>query len=147
MSEELLFSSGSEGFQRDLFIGVGTFAIKAVCPDEKELKELFGENAEAIEYVKKTDDGRAAASPVLILELLNSPKQTEKPVYVREYLYIKDMGMTNRDKDKIQVINEYGDTAWVTKEEFTANTPPSYQPEFIMPYRPAFVGEEGHFIL
>ena len=46
--------------------------------------------------------------------------------------------MRNKDKAKVQVINKYGQTAWITNEEFDAKEAPSTS--FAMPYRAALSG-------
>ena len=51
----------------------------------------------------------------------------------------------NRDKSKVQVIDKYGRTAWVTKEQATAHEVPMYKngpANLDRDYRPAYVGEE-----
>ena len=137
------FSSGSKTSENSfIHIGVGSFTIASVCPSEEELKELYGSNAKAIQYSKVDEtDGKNSATAHIILNLLDDVGN-ENPVYKRATFYIKEIGFANKDKTKLQVINKYGDTMWVTKEEFQANVPAHYNPNFIMPYRPAFIGEE-----
>ena len=53
--------------------------------------------------------------------------------------------MMNRDKTKVQVINAYGDTGWLTAEQWKAKELPEYMVKngyLTEGMRPAYVGEE-----
>ena len=46
------------------------------------------------------------------------------------------------DKSKIKVIDDYGETTWVTKEQFQNKENPGTNKRLVMPYRPCHIGEE-----
>lgn len=60
-------------------------------------------------------------------------------------MFIRKQFRFNRDKSKVQVIDKYGRTAWVTSEELKTHQIPMYSngpANLDKDYRPAYVGEE-----
>lgn len=137
------FAKGTETteFKNEIKVGVIPYILKAVCPDLHELKAIYGENVKEINYITKP--GEKQVSVVFIFEEYDP--NTNKPTgnLIRHYHFLKYEAATNKDLTKVEVINQYGDSAWVTNEEFDQKLPPSYNKDFILPYKKCIRGESG----
>lgn len=133
------FSKGreSKAFESQLKIGVMPFMLEKVCPNHEEIKALYGEEAKAPEYKKKPE----AATLLFIFREFDPDTNQPMDNLIRHYHYIEANPNKNKDGDKVEVINKYGESAWVTVDEFKAKQPPAYNKDYILPYRAAFKGE------
>ena len=149
----MAFSKGAEskdGNSVKRYIGVAPVFVLAVNPGKTELEKLYNTQLEnepvylsevevgedkhkvpnvRIDFIVKTD-----------AEKCNGVEFTTKISFFirKEYRY-------NKDHTKVQVIDKYGRTAWVTIEQAKAHEIPVYKngPANIdKDYRPAFYGEE-----
>lgn len=149
----MAFSKGnvsSEGNSVKRYVGVGSVFVLAVNPNKTVLEKLYNTQLEndpeylgevevgedkhkvqnvRIDFIVKTDAEKCGG-----IEFI-----TKVAFFLRkEYRY-------NRDKTKVQVIDKYGRTAWVTIEQAKAHEIPVYKngPANIdKGYRPAYHGEE-----
>lgn len=130
-----------------LYKGVAAFNIVAVNPTKKELEELQGRSIEnEPEYKGKTDDGVDTMRVVFYAKTnpeakVNNGIELLLPI---SFMLTKStrVGQTS---GKIQVIDKYGRTAWVTKDELNSKTIPQYAngPANIdKNYRAIYQGEE-----
>ena len=129
------------------YTGVGSIFVVGVNPSKSELEKLYdreldkdpeyitekdGVISARIEFIIKTDSTAKCNNGIELI--------TKLPVFIsKEYRF-------NKDKTKVQVIDKYGRTAWVTKEQAKNHEIPVYgngKPANIdKDYRPAYVGEE-----
>lgn len=148
----MAFATGTEskeGGNFDLYTGVAPFLLLNVNPTLEELQKLYPnrtfDSPPTYEYNKEGE-----AKGVFITFYMKSNKDhreaNEIETIIRASYLIKEEPFMNRDKTKLQIINNYGDTGWVTKEEWANKTLPEYlvKQNFITTgMRPAFVGEES----
>ena len=129
------------------FTGVGSVFVVGVNPNKSELEKLYERELDKDpEYITE-QDGVVSARIEFIIKTDSAAKcnngielTTKLPVFIsKEYRF-------NKDKTKVQVIDKYGRTAWVTKEQAKNHEIPVYgngKPANIdKDYRPAYVGEE-----
>lgn len=143
----------SEGGSIKRYIGVASVSVLAVNPLKEELEKLYNRTLEnAPEYVGEVEingtkvpqvrlDFIVKADPEKYLDANNQPLDFVS----RVSLFIRKAYRYNRDNTKVQVIDKYGRTAWVTIEQAKAHEVPVYSngPANIdKDYRPAYIGEE-----
>lgn len=143
----------SEGSSIKRYIGVASVAVLAINPLKEELEKLYNRTLEnAPEYLGETEingtkvpqvriDFIVKADPEKYLDANNQPLDFVS----RVSLFIRKAYRYNKDNTKVQVIDKYGRTAWVTIEQAKAHEVPVYSngPANIdKDYRPAYVGEE-----
>lgn len=129
------------------YTGVGSIFVVGVNPSKSELEKLYDRELDKDpEYITEKD-GVISARIDFIIKTDSAAKcnngielTTKLPVFIsKEYRF-------NKDKTKVQVIDKYGRTAWVTKEQAKNHEIPVYgngKPANIdKDYRPAYVGEE-----
>ena len=129
------------------YTGVGSIFVVGVNPSKSELEKLYDRELDKDpEYITEKD-GVVSARIEFIIKTDSAAKcnngielTTKLPVFIsKEYRF-------NKDKTKVQVIDKYGRTAWVTKEQAKNHEIPVYgngKPANIdKDYRPAYVGEE-----
>ena len=143
----------SEGGSIKRYIGVASVSVLAINPLKEELEKLYNRTLEnAPEYIGEAEindtkvpqvrlDFIVKADPEKYLDANNQPLDFVS----RVSLFIRKAYRYNKDNTKVQVIDKYGRTAWVTIEQAKAHEVPVYNngPANIdKDYRPAYVGEE-----
>lgn len=150
------FASGqvsTEGAEIKRYIGVASVFVLAVNPTKAELEKLYGRDIEnAPEYVGETEVNGSKVPQVRLDFIVKADpdkyKDGEgKPLNLvsRVSLFIRKEYRYNKDQTKVQVIDKYGNTAWVSVEDAKNHVIPVYSngPANIdKGYRPAYVGEE-----
>lgn len=149
----MAFAAGkvsTEGNEVKRYTGVAPVSILAVNPDKAELEKLYNTQLENDpEYLGEIEVGedKHKVQNIRIDFIIKTDAEkcggiefTTKVAFFlrREYRY-------NRDQTKVQVIDKYGRTAWVTVEQAKAHEIPVYKngPANIdNGYRPAYHGEE-----
>lgn len=149
----MAFATGresTEGSGVKLYTGVGSVFVLGVNPTKAELEKLYGRTLDnAPEYLGEAEvgeDKHKVANVRLDFIVKTDPAKnngiemvTKIPIFVRkEHKY-------NKDKTKVQVIDKYGRTAWVTLEQEKTKEIPMYKngpANLDKDYRPAYVGEE-----
>lgn len=147
----MAFSTGkesTEGGAIKRYIGVAPVTIEAVNPSKEELEKIYNTSLEkAPEYIgtqniegKDVPYARIDFVVKTVADKCNGIDMTTKVSYFvrKEYRY-------NKDHTKVQVIDKYGRTAWVTKEQATNHEIPQYAngpANLDSDYRPCFNGEE-----
>ena len=149
----MAFAKGSESTEGNvikIYTGVAPVFVLAVNPNKEQLEKLYNTQLEnAPEYVGEVEVGEDKHKvPNVRLDFVVKTDAekcggieftTKVPFFIRkEYGY-------NRDQTKVQVIDKYGRTAWVTVEQAKNHEIPVYKngPANIdKDYRPAYVGEE-----
>lgn len=139
----------TEGADFKRYIGVAPCFIQGVNPDKLTLEKVYErELEEEPNYVGEVDiDGEKIKNVRLTFLAKPDPEMTEfdiAPISVS--MFVQNRYRYNRDKTKVQVIDKYGRTAWVTIEQAKNHEIPIYSngsPANIdKDYRPAYVGEE-----
>ena len=143
----------SEGGSIKRYIGVASVSVLALNPLKEELEKLYNRTLEnAPEYLGEAEvsgtkvpqirlDFIVKADPEKYLDANNQPLDFVSKVS----LFIRRAYRYNKDNTKVQVIDKYGRTAWVTVEQAKAHEVPVYSngPANIdKDYRPAYYGEE-----
>lgn len=150
---------GSGDFKR--FIGVGSFRVMGVNPTKEEMEKFFGrEIGKEPEYLKDKVDERDNNKPYKQLrvtfllqadlkyedgKVIESNKALKEPLKTSVSFFIDSRYLFNSDKTKVQVIDKYGRTAWVTIEQAKNHQIPVYKngpAKLDADYRPAYRGED-----
>lgn len=152
-------STGATGFKK--YVGVGSFRVMGVNPTKEELEKFYGrEVSNAPEYLKDkqdVNDGNKPYKQLRVTFMLQADLKYEDGKPIKENAVLKEPLKTtvsffidsryfyNRDKTKVQVIDKYGRTAWVTIEQCKNHQIPVYAngpAKLDADYKPAFHGEE-----
>lgn len=141
-------SSDSTGFSR--YVGVAPVTIVGINPSIVELSEIYNsEMSKAPEYkgqfTAKGPDGKDKLIDYInIVFYVKTIKDISKVEIINSIRFmIANEYRYNKDFTKIKVINKYGETTWLTKEDFKNKTVPQSQ-SFFSPdgMRAAYRGEE-----
>ena len=149
-------STGAGEFKQ--YIGVGSFKVVGVNPTKDELSAFFGRDmANEPQYLTdKTDDEGKAYKQLRVSFMIQAdplyedgkPNKTNaalaEPFKTTINFFIDSRYFYNRDKSKVQVIDKYGRTAWVTIEQCKNKQIPVYSngpARLDKDYRPAYRGE------
>ena len=143
----MAFSTGkatSEGGEIKRYVGVAPVKVLAVNPDKATLEKLYNTTLEsAPEYLSVQSDVQTARIDLIVktdADKAEGIDLTTKVVY-----FIRNEYRFNKDKTKVQVIDKYGRTAWVTKAQLDTHEIPMYTngpANLDKDYRPCYVGEE-----
>lgn len=134
------------------YIGIAPCFIKGVNPTKKEFEAIYDTTLEEepiyVTEAEYQDGDKKAKCPNLRISFLALPDPNKigeeiKPISVS--IFLQKRYRYNRDKTKVQVIDKYGRTAWVTLEQGKNHEIPMYSngpANLDKDYRPAYVGEE-----
>lgn len=153
----MAFSKGQKsaeegGMALKRYIGVASVSILGVNPNKEKLGEFYSTTIDnepnylgeldvngkkvktaRLDFIIKVAEGKyknAAGEPI---DLVN-----------RVSFFVRNQYRFNKDETKIQVIDKYGRTAWVTIDEAKNHIVPTYAngpARLDKDYRPAYVGE------
>ena len=143
----------SEGGSIKRYIGVASVSVLGVNPLKEELEKMYGRTLEsAPEYLGEVEMGDTKVPQVRLDFIVKTDPEkyldgNNQPLnFVSKVsLFIRKAYRYNRDNTKVQVIDKYGRTAWVTIEQAKAHEVPVYAngPANIdKGYKPAYYGEE-----
>lgn len=106
-------STESQDFKR--YIGVGSSFVIAVNPTKKELENIYDrEMANEPEYVVDTDNGKEARLTFIVK---TDPKTCNGIEIINRVMFtLRNTPAYNRDQTRVQVIDQYGNTAWADVE-------------------------------
>ena len=157
-------STGGGEFKR--FIGVGSFKVLGVNPTKEELSKFFGRDVQNDpQYLTdKTDDEGKAYKSLRVSFMIEADSKFEdgkenktnaalaEPYKTTINFFLENRYVYNKDKTKVQVMDKYARTAWVTVEQCKNHQIPVYSngPARIdKDYKPLLRGEEAltQFIL
>lgn len=138
-------STEATGYKR--YIGVGAAFVKAVNPNKKEMEALYGREQEnEPEYVGTVErDGKDIPNVRISFITNPDPEKYGEGILIPHTYFLRREYRYNSDKTKVQVIDKYGRTAWVTIEQAKNHEIPMYSngpANLDKDYRPAYVGEE-----
>jgi hypothetical protein len=134
-----------------LYTGIAPVTILAVNPTAEQLSAIYGRNVEKIaSYTGTNNDGVDYVRLDFIVRVsdnLLTQEKIEGPIYGKVTFFLMKGNMQNKDGTKFKVINDYGQTSWVTPEVFKAGGHPLTNDgvemkSFLLPYKACFNGEE-----
>ena len=129
------------------YTGVGSVFVVGVNPTKAELEKIYDREIERDpEYITEKDDITSARIDFIIKTDATAKCNNDTELLTKISLFIRKEYRFNKDKTKVQVIDKYGRTAWVTKEQAKNHEIPVYSngkpANLDKDYRPAYVGEE-----
>lgn len=118
----------SEGGSRKLFTGVENFKVVAVNPTKAELEVIYGRELNYDpEYTGTTTvsdgDGEREVKQIR-LDFYLSNEDSTNPINTKASFYVADT-YHKAQTGTVKVINDFGRTTWMAKEDITAGAPPS----------------------
>ena len=158
-------ASSNGGGEFKQYIGVGSFRVLGVNPTKEGLSKFYGRDMQndpvyLNDKQDANDNNKAykqlrvsfmiqADSPDTIDDKNTAAKKAnaalKEPVKTLITFFVDSRYFYNRDKTKVQVIDKYGRTAWVTIDQCKNHQIPVYSngpARLDKDYRPAFRGEE-----
>lgn len=147
----MAFSAGKESTEGGVikrYIGVAPVTIAAVNPTKERLEEIYGTTLDkAPEYtgVQEIEGKQVPYARVDFIVKTVADKCDGIDMTTRVSYFVRKEYRFNRDHTKVQVIDKYGRTAWVTKEQATNHEIPMYSngpANLDKDYRPCYHGEE-----
>lgn len=142
----MAFANGSEsveGATFDKYIGVGVVNVLAVNPTKEKLEELYGTQLQKEPEYTGVKDGVKWARVDFIIRV-NKEKHPDIDYTGKLSFFLRDEYRTNRDNTKVQVIDKYGETGWLTKEEVANKTfDRSKFARLSNEFKPCHVGEDS----
>jgi hypothetical protein len=141
-------SEAGEGYVNKLYTGVENFNVTHINPTWDELKTIYGDNAKEPSYTSVNDEGVKTLRLDFYLD--NLAEDGEPQIKTRMSLFINKADRPTQDGSKMQVINVYGQTAWlkpddkVTGDKYVLQGGKSGTYTFLAEgTRPAYQGEEA----
>lgn len=149
----MAFAKGNESTEGNVvkrYIGVAPVFVHAVNPTKAELEKLYGtqieNDPEYIGEIEVGEDKHKVKNVRLDFIVKTDPEKCGGIEFTTKVsLFIRNEYRYNRDNTKVQVIDKYGRTAWVTVEQAKAHEIPMYKngpANLDKDYRPCFHGEE-----
>lgn len=134
------------------YIGIAAMNVVAVNPTKEELAKILGikddSNMNEPVYLSKTDDTPEAKDVVRVVFWCHINPELRinhgADLYVPINFNITKVPFASGDGTKVQVIDKYGNTVWVTKEQYEEKAIPEYKngPAHISPdYKVAYKGQ------
>lgn len=129
------------------YIGVGSMFVRAINPSKETLNKLTGrEKDEEPEYLFTVKDENGVETKSARIDVIvQTDAATNNEIDFTHTLsfFLRDEARVNSNGDKLQVINLYGSTAWITHEQLKTKTMPDNMSWFdTTGLRAAYVGEE-----
>ncbi len=143
----MAFAKGTESTEGQAikrYIGVAPVFVTAVNPNKEQLEKIYNRTLEtAPEYVGVVKD---TTIPQVRLDFIIKTDESKCGADITSKLsyFIRNEYFFNKDKSKVQVIDKYGRTAWVTMEQAKNHEIPMYKngpANLDTDYRPAYRGE------
>lgn len=149
----MAFSVGQESREAtpmNHYIGVGSVNVIGINPNKAQLAEMFGlelEEEPVYHGTQQTKEGKTVDFARLDVVIQTIPEANNGiEIKNRMSFFVRNEYRFNRDGSKVQVIDKYGRTAWVTNAELQTHAIPVYsngnQANLDADYRPCYVGEE-----
>lgn len=147
----LMISKGAEStdaVEIKRYIGVGTCEVVGINPTKAEIKELMGyEPSEEPQYYgvqeidgKKVPYARISFVVKTIPEKCNGIETTQMLT-----IFLRNQYRQGTNSGKYQIIDNFGRTAWATREEIEAKKVPQYSngaANIAADYNPCFVSQD-----
>ena len=148
----MAFATGKESTEGGVvkrYVGVAPVFVVAVNPDKKTLESIYNTNLDKTpEYIGERAvglEGNKTKVPQVRLDFIvktDSEKCGIEMISKVSFFLAKEPRY-NKDRSKVQVINKYGETTWLSLEDAKAKRVPDnlswFEPA---DFRPAYTGEE-----
>ena len=138
-------NQSTEAVEIKRYIGVAPVKVLAVNPDKATLEKYFNTTLENEPVYTGEKDGVKFARVDFLVQ--TDVEKCGVDMITRLSFFLRDEKRYNRDKTKIQVIDEYGRTAWASAEEFKEKRIPIYSngsaANITNNYRAIYNGEEN----
>ena len=147
----MAFAAGKESTEGSVvkrYTGVAPVFVLGVNPNKAELEKLYNTQIEnAPEYIGEVEvNGNKVPNVRIDFIVKTDPEKCGGIEFTTKVaFFIRKEFRVNRDGSKVQVIDKYGRTAWVTKEQYNNKEIPVYSngPANIdKDYRACYHGEE-----
>lgn len=111
-------AESSEALDIKRYIGVGTTEVIAVNPTKAELDKIFGYDVKEPEYVTEDENGKVAHVTFVVRTV---PEQCNGIETINRVVFtLRATPAYNRDKTKVQVLDNYGNSSWADVEDAKA---------------------------
>lgn len=138
-------NQSTEAIEIKRYVGVAPVKVLAVNPDKATLEKYFNTTLENEPVYTGEKDGVKFARVDFLVQ--TDMDKCGVDMITRLSFFLRDEKRYNRDKTKIQVIDEYGRTAWASAEEFKEKRIPIYSngsaANISNNYRAIYNGEEN----
>ena len=146
----MAFSSGSESVEESnikRYIGIAPVSVLAVNPTKAELEAIYGRTLDKdVEYITEVEkDGVKTKQVRIDFIIATDPIKSGIDLKTKMSFFIRGDFNYNKDASKVQVIDKFGRTAWVTVEQAKNHEIPTYSngpANLDADYRPCLRGEE-----
>jgi len=147
----MAFASGkvsTEGSEIKRYIGVAPVTLLATTPTKEQLEKIYNTNLNKAPEYTGTQNSNGKDVPYARIDFIvktDAERANGIDITTKISYFIRKEYRFNRDTTKIQVIDKYGRTAWVTKEQLSNHEIPQYKngpANLDSGYRPCYVGEE-----
>ena len=98
------------------YIGVAPCFVLALNPTKAELEKFYGAEIKAEPVYVSEKEG--VKSVRLDFVVKTDSEKCGVELITKHSYWLRNQPMTNRDNTKVKVIDKYGNTAWVTQDEF-----------------------------
>lgn len=130
------------------YIGVASVKVLSINPNNETLRKWgwpIAEGAPEPEYIKQKQDENGNVYQLTRIRFLVQIQDLEdKPVIYMDYMCRPDIAL-NKDGSKCEIIDQYGRSAWATKEEVKGGKIPQYAngpARIALPYKISHRGEK-----
>ena len=140
-------TSTFENYDFRKYIGVASVNVVAINPDNDKLRKYgwnIPEDAQEPDYTFTTERNGKTVHGMRVRFLVQITDFEDKPIVPLDFFCTQEVQI-NGEGTKCKIIDQYGRTAWGTKEEVTRNQIPQYSsgPARISnPYKMCHRGEE-----
>lgn len=145
----MAFATGSESTEGSAvkrYIGIAPVFVLTVNPTKADLEKLYNTTLEKDpEYLGKGKVGDKEVPQVRLDFIVRTDAEKCNGIdfVSRVSFFLRKEWKYNKDNTKVQVINKYGETTWLTIEDAKNKVIPESQSWFDpADFRPAYVGEE-----
>lgn len=146
----MAFAAGKETKETNFsrYIGVAPVQVLAINPAKSELDKIYGRDMKEPVYFKTIDTNNGEKLNMATVTFIVKPDfdKTGIDTTLQVNFNLFEDYRTNADNTKIEVIDEYGRTAWVTKTQLDNKEIPTYSngpAKISRNYRPVLRGEEA----
>ena len=111
------------------YVGVAPVKVLAVNPTKAELEKIYNTTLEKDPEYLGSRDVNGKNIPFIRVDFIvstNPEKSNGIEMTTKASYFVRKQFMMSRDETKVKVIDCYGRTAWVTKEEFSKKLVPTY---------------------
>ena len=144
LGEDNAHSGEGGGFAK--YQGIAIVNVVGVNPNKEQLDKFLGfETKEAPVYINKDANDRTYIDLDFMIKTIPDQNNGIELNRILRYRLYKEIFKSN-DGSKVQVIDDFGRTSWLTEEEFRNHVIPKWDDgseKISEKYRPAYRGEEN----